>query len=172
MDCNENLNNRNNSNFLFQMDKIKNIDYWLTDIMVPDITIGRIDFSSPHYMVKYTGTSIEFSDLIITFIVDEEMNTYEKLLKWMLYLNSLSILPENQKNTTSQELTQIINTTLGNALFTFFNNTKNTIIKKIKFYNIWPYGLSSLDLTTRDNEFEIMTCNCSFTYDRFEFLDD
>lgn len=167
---NINSNYRENCNWYFTIEKIPDLIFYITDVQLPDVSIGRFEHGSPYMIVKNPGTSVNFSDLVVTFIVDEDLLYYKKLFNWMMVLKDFTLLSNERKLEEISNLTQMTNNMLGDAYLAFYNNLKKDIVMQFRFSNVFPYSLSGLSLTTKNSSFEALICDCNFSYNYFEIL--
>ena len=156
------------SNFRLSFNKFADFTYYMTDVMLPDLSIGRLDMNSPFLTHKIPGTSIEFSDLMITFLVDESLYNYKKLFHWLVAMKELHLLKKTVQTATDTEFKEITSTYFADATLTILTNNKNQV-QNVYFHDCWPNALSGLTFSTRGTGHEIITCDATFCYSNFEF---
>ena len=97
-----------------------------------------------------SGDRINFSDLSITFNVTEDMENYIETFNWMHDSLGADNVEEDAE------------------LLIF--NSHNNVSKRIKFNNIFPTALDSLDFNTQNDSIEYLQATVTFKYTTFEIL--
>ena len=81
----DNLDFANNSQFRFQLLKIPTVEYFVTEVNIPDITFGSgVPISTPFKSINMMGDTLEFESLEITFLCNEDLSNYREIHDWMI----------------------------------------------------------------------------------------
>lgn len=99
------------------------------------------------------GGVIEFNEWNFNFIVDEELNNWWILFKWITKI-------ANKKDVFAGNSYDI------DASLRILDNYKNTVAK-VKFIDVWPKGLGDVILSYREGE-SILESSCDLSFLRFE----
>lgn len=166
------LNAQESNNFRFDIVLFQTFKYSLVELELPDMNLGIIKRQSPLSTIgsNIAGDNIDFGDLICTFIVDEKLNNYRFLYRWMLQLvetsriKNLPALNEEERNLLSLEKSDLY---ANGTLFVLTNNS--TVVNKINFHSLFPVSLSALKFSTLEN-YSLTTCTVTFKYHYFEFM--
>jgi hypothetical protein len=134
---------------------------------IPGIDLGVANQSSYLKDIDTPGDKIQFQDFVVKFLVDENLENYMEIQNWMRglgYPNSLEEIYNLQKeqqyvDSTSTKLMNIY----SDATMNILTSSQNTNFK-IKFKDIWPYSLSSLDFDATDADIQYLTAEVSFKY--------
>ena len=68
--------------FLMSFDRIRDTQYFLQAVNLPGITGQQIRVPTPGLDYYSAGDKIEYNNLSITFILDEEMLSWRNIHKW------------------------------------------------------------------------------------------
>jgi hypothetical protein len=108
--------------------------------------------------IQRPGTSVNLEELQISFAVDEELKNWLEIFNWgkdtFAYNTVYEVLRENQK--TSDAMILILNSSYRPFL-------------RIKFYDIFPTFLSSLDFDTTLPDTDNIIASVNFAYNYFDF---
>ena len=161
-------------NHYFVIEKFPEVSYTITEVSTPDISLGKIDIKTPYLTMMKPGTSLSFSDLRLTFIVDENLSNYRQLFKWLLLLKEYDIMIPEQR-VAAQAKMEEIGGTLNSSLKSdcdlhILTNKKNEKLV-FRFKECWPYSLSSISLSTKSGP-ETITCNLSMAFDEFALIEE
>jgi hypothetical protein len=109
--------------------------------------------------VSLPGDALEYSELNVQFILDEDIKSYTELYNWMESLvNKKFVGP----NSTSDVPTQA---DISVSILSSHNNQN----KRILYKSCNPTSLSGLQLTSVASSVEYLTFNASFVFTGFEF---
>ena len=136
---------------------------------IPSLTLGVAN--QPNYLktIKQPGDMIEFQDFSFKFMVDEDMTNYSEIQNWIRGLGfpySLKQIydlqqerPELKTNITKQ-----LNIFSDGTLFILSSNNKLNL--QVRFYDMWPYDLTSLlfDSTSSDSQYFTAEVKMKYTY--------
>ena len=78
-----NLNQLNVVSFETNFLRIPGINYFCQRVNVPGISLANTIQSTPFANIPIEGDMLEFEDLTISFIVDEDMQNYLELYNWL-----------------------------------------------------------------------------------------
>ena len=166
------FNYQETSNFYLEIDKLPDFKYYLSDISLPDVSLGVTTLDTPFVTIKDSGTSLVFSPLTCTFFVDEKLKNYKELWYWMLsFKENFSTLSEADLYTTMSRIQKYDVDRYANLKLYVLSNQKN-VLNTVNFYGIFPSDLSALTFSSKENH-QIITCNVTFQYTdmMFEELD-
>ena len=78
-----NLNQLNVVSFETNFLRIPGVNYFCQRINIPGISLSSSVISTPFANIPIEGDVLEFEDLSIGFIVDEDMQNYLELYNWL-----------------------------------------------------------------------------------------
>ena len=78
-----NKNYLQETNYRFFLKKTPALNYFCTGVSMPSLTMNSIDMHNPFQKIPETGVQATFDQLTINFIIDEEMENYLEIQKWM-----------------------------------------------------------------------------------------
>jgi hypothetical protein len=171
VDSNTNLNiQQSPQNHYFILEKFPDFSYSVTDVLLPDIMLGRIDMYSPYLLLKHPGSSLDFSDLTITFIVDEDLSNYLKLVEWCLSFKELHVLPAATQEKVELDFKKTFlakyGTLKSDCELHILTNKRN--LKLVcSFHDCFPISLSGLSFSTKMGSDPIV-CDLTLTYNNYE----
>jgi hypothetical protein len=146
--------------FRVTIKRLPNVEFFTQRSMIPSISTNPIVQPTRFNPVFQTPDQVNFSNLDLTFIVDEDLNNYTEIFDWMIS----SAFPENHN-----QFRQIANSEEG--LFSdisviIMNSKKNSNIE-VSYKNCFPISLSDIQLNTTDQDVTYPEVTASFQYDTF-----
>ena len=158
--------------------------WFCTTANVPGITLGEAQYPTPMSDMFITGDKLTFETLNITFIVDEELQNYRELWDWITGIGfpvkhseweaalskgdsivSKFGTPDSDPRTkdTFAEANLYSDATL------IVYNSKNIPKVEVKFKNMFPTSLSSLEYSQELTDVEYFKASATFRYLYYEF---
>ncbi len=74
-----NLDYADPTKFKFQMVKLPLVEFNTVAAQIPDVSLSELNQPTRLQQLKIPGNDMTFSDLTITFLVDEELQNYRKV---------------------------------------------------------------------------------------------
>ena len=159
----------NGSNFSIQ--KLQEISFFCQEVTLPGISLPSIDVNTPLSINPILGEMIQFDDLNIQFLVDENMSNYRALYNWMigagfpsdnLQYSQFIASQTTGYSTLSKEFSDATLQILG---------SNNLPSRTVRFIDIIPISVSSMSFQSTNTDVVYITCSASFKINRFEFVD-
>lgn len=154
-----NLDNYNPSyatSWIMSAGAIPEMDYFIQNVTIPSITVDTIIAPYKNYEVKLADNRISFSDLVITFVIDEDFNNYDKMIERFL-LNEMA--SRGKGNDYKEVLNKITLTRLS---------ANNVPIARFHFNDCVLNSLGSITYTSMGSEPDLLVCDASFSVNRME----
>ena len=167
------LDNRNYMSpigFEFSIARFPKVSFFCNTASLPQITLGGAEQANYLKQLMHPGDRIEYGELPINFLVDEDMLNYTLIHNWMTGLG----FPESTKQFVDVTTDEVGDRTLLNqysdATLTILNSNYNPIVK-IKFWDLYPTSLSSLDFTATDTDINYFQASTTFNFLYMQILD-
>ena len=161
--------------FRFEILYLPLVEYFVQSANVPGIQLGTATVPSPFYDYPVPGDTLSFDPLNISFLVDENLNNFNELHKWISRLGFgdsheefADLLREgtpSQRTSSSKGIQRPLPEigTYSDATLTILSS-KNMPKTEIRFKNIFPTSISGLDYNIGGTDVDYVTCSASFSY--------
>lgn len=147
------LNNLGSANWIAYVPGMEELALKLTKFSIPEVTAGVTEIENrTEFVLKTSGDHIQYEDLSVEFLIDENLLNYIKLYRWMRK-NTHNGIDENQS-----------------VFVHFLGNDKRFQGIEIEFYEAFPISLDKIDLDTDGHDTDL-TCTVTFAYTGFDFVD-
>ena len=158
--------------------------WYCTAANVPGITLGEAMYTTPFGTTSITGDQLTFETLNFTFLVDEELQNYRELWDWLVGLGApvkhsqwASVLGQGDGSVrsfgTPDTDTRTKSTYEESNLYSdgtlIIYNSKNIPKVEVKFKDMFPISLSSLEYSQDLTDVEYFKATASFRYLYYEF---
>ena len=160
----QNLNILNNNNFHFEIKELPMVSLFAQQFSIPGISLGRVLVPTPLVDYNIPGEKIEFEDLVINFLVDENLKNFIEVFNCMTALgfpqSSDQFKKMKEHGTPFTEMSDIILTVTSN---------KFNAHSRVHFVDCFPTDLNPVDFTNTDVTVTPITCTAIFAYSYYYF---
>ena len=142
-----------------------NLQFFAQNIMHPSMTVEAVQLQIPRLAggLKLSGDNINFGELSMMVIMDEDLAAYKEIYNWMQsFVNQQDASPMDVMNGAGPSFADIT---------VSITNSHNNVIKQIIYKNAIPTSLGDImfEAATGDVQYIIMPIN--FAFDQFEIKD-
>ena len=151
-----------NNKYEFVIDRLPHVTFFIQSIVIPDVSLNGTQVPSPYVSVPIPGNILNFGELQITYIMDEDMKAWREIYDWMYNLGN----PESKDKIG--DLTQTPgrrNSVTSDASLLVKSNANNPRIK-FTFYDMFPTSLGGVTLSSAEGQ-EFLTSTISFLYSHY-----
>ena len=149
-----NLNQLNVVSFETNFLRMPGVSYFCQRANIPGITLSNTIQSTPFANIPIEGDILEFEDLTIGFIVDEDMQNYLELYNWLQSLG----FPERYSQYDNE--TSSIKSDMNILLHTNKSNPNYSIA----FKDVFPVSLGTISFDTNATALDPIVVDASFKY--------
>ena len=172
--------------FRFGIHQLPKVEFFTTTATVPAIALSDVVIPTPFKSIPMQGDQLTYDNLTINFIVDEYLENYLSIHEWLTAIGfpktrnqfsqfraSTTVTPTATRG-SSQDIGEIGATTpdrgmYGDATLTLLTNKNNPIVE-VRFRDLYPISLSSLDYSQAETDVEYLTASVEFEYTIYEIV--
>ena len=152
-----------NNKFDFILRRIPNFTYFVQAVNLPSIALQSTTVNTPFSALSVPGNQISFGTLALTFIVDEDMQSWYELYNWIFKLGN----PKSfDKRGGLKDKDELIDSVTSDATLFIKTNANNPNFK-IEFYGAYPTELGDMQFSAVDNQ-DFITSTATFNYTYYE----
>lgn len=160
------INNRNflsGIGFKFNLGKYPKVDFFCNTARIPEISLDTT--VQPSYLkdIDVPGEKITYGDLTIQFLVDENMENYKIIHDWITGLGFPETTQQFKDQTTDRDGARDMLEQFADGTLRILNSNFNEIAK-VKFLDMFPVSLSSLDFDATTTDVNYFTAQATFKY--------
>ena len=157
--------------FKFQVHNLPNVSYFCQAANIPAIQLGSPVMPTPLSDIPVPGDKLSYGDLVIRFLVQENMSNYLELYNWLVGLG----FPESRDQYKNWNEAQryrfpaISDKRLGalgnfsDADFFILDSDNNPNVK-ITYYDIFPVSLEGLEFDISSGRADYLVGIAAFKY--------
>ena len=164
---NDQLTNRNFLSpigFLFLLDKARKVSFLCQRADIPTINLGEVNIPTRGLVPIPVEGNMQYSELTITFIVDEDLENYMQIHNWMRALGTPQEIKERKLWNDKHQSSPTQDARFSDATLQVLNNNNNANFDVV-FKDIFPTSLSTLafDVTQTDNDYFVAEATFKYT---------
>ena len=157
--------------FRFQIHNIPNVSFFCQAANLPEISMGFPEVQTPLSNIPFTGDKVQFGELMIRFLVQEDMSNYKELYNWIRalgfpekhsefkdYISSQKYRTAFSTDSKAEGIAQVSDATL------FVLDSNNNPTQAVKFLDAFPISLSGLDFDITNGAGNYFIGLASFRY--------
>lgn len=149
--------------FKFTLAKYPKVDFFSNSARIPQITLDVARQSSYLKDLDVPGEKLNYGDLTIKFIVDENMENYITIYDWLVGLGFPEITSQFKNLTTNDAGMRDMKEQFSDGTLRILNSNFKEVAK-VKFLDLFPVSLSSLDFDAAASDVQYFTAEASFKY--------
>jgi len=130
--------------------KYKNAMFTVQRATLPDITAEAAPVARPQRNVGFSPDKLTYTDLTVSFLVDEDFTNYTEIHDWMYGGVTVDEDPNKYRDVTLLIL-----------------GSHNNKVREFKFVSAFPTNLSSLEFDATATDAEYLLASATFHYSYF-----
>ena len=168
---NKQISNRNFLSpvgFEFSLAKYPKVSFFCNTAKIPQITLQTVSESTYLKQIDIPSDQLEYSDLTLRFLVDEDLVNYKTIHNWLTSLG----FPES-----TEQYADMLNEDGVRDPLNFYSDGTLIILNsnynpkaQVKFKDLFPVSLTSLDFNATDTDINYFTAEVSFKYTVYNIL--
>lgn len=158
-----------NANFLSPiefkliLDKLPNVEFFVQSVNIPGISSGATERPTPFKSLFEPGDKLSYDDFNISVACDEDMVAYREISDWLISITK----PESYDQYKVAASTKTGLKTDGTLVI--LNSNKNGNVK-IKFKDLFPVSVGSMQLNTTGTDVTPPTFEITFKYTSYDVV--
>ena len=156
--------------FKFNIAKEPKVTFFCNSARIPEISLGTAVQSTYLKDLDIPGEKLSYGDLSIRFLVDENMENYMAIHNWITGLGFPETTEQYRDLITNNDGVLDSKEAFSDGTLRVLNsNFKDAAV--VKFKDMFPYSISSLDFDATATDVQYFTAEASFKYTVYNILD-
>ena len=160
--------------FKFSLKRAPGVAFFCNQANIPSLDLGIAEQPTWLKNIDVPGDKIQFGDLTLRFLVDEDLVNYMELQRWIRGLG----YPEDMDEFRKLEGEAVMPSNFGNAGDDIYSDGTLQILSsnlvpafQVVFTDLFPYTLSTVMFDATDTDIEYFTADVSFKYTIYNLTD-
>ena len=150
----ENFNYFSPVSFRFNILKLPNVNFFCQSANLPGLTLGEAIQANPLRDIPTPGDKVQFEELQLRFIVDEELENWLEMYNW---LKGLGFPDTFDQSLTKSDLR------FSDATLMILTSNKNGQ-HRVSFKDAFPLTLSGVQMDSSVGDIDYVTADATFAY--------
>lgn len=149
--------------FKFTLAKYPKVDFFSNSARIPEISLDIA--KQPTYLkdIDVPGEKLTYGDLTLKFMVDENMENYISIYEWLTGLGFPETPAQYKALTTDDAGQRDDKEAFSDGTLRILNSNFKEVAK-VKFLDLFPVSLSSLEFDATSIDVQYFTAEVSFKY--------
>ena len=163
--------------FQLAITKLPEVTYFCQTAAIPEMTLENVEVATPLSVNKVVGELLRYSDLTVTFIVDEKMSNYIAIQNWLVGLGFpqdwaqyQALINGTQTSTNGATGPNALTPQFGTQANSYSDGTlqilgsNNVAVRTINFVDLHPITLGSLEFQSNVDDVQYLIGTATFGY--------
>ena len=175
----ENRNFLSPIGFKFTIDRLRGVDFFCQSANIPGMSLGSADTGTRLNKIKNPGDELQYEDLFLRFLVDENMKNWYQVADWMREIatpystrefkyNRGDIKSVNKREATYDLASANNQWRCDCSLFILSSNYR--VVSEIVFRDAWPTSLSTLSFDASTSDINYFTAEVGLKYNYYDYF--
>ena len=149
--------------FKFNLSKFPKVDFFSNSARIPELNLELT--RQPSYLknIDVPGERLTYGDLTLRFLVDENMENYISVYTWLKGLGFPETTQEYKDLTTDKDGQRDNKEAFCDGTLRILNSNYREVAK-VKFTDLFPTSLTSLDFDATNTDIQYFTAEATFKY--------
>ena len=170
----ENRNFLSPVGFKFALKRSPSVAFFCNQANIPDITLGVAEQANYLRTIPTPGDMMDFGDLNLRFLVDENLDNYMEIFNWIRALGFPESLEEiydwQKKDFDIAQPDKSTESFYSDATLEILTSSQNPNFK-VKFQDMFPTTLTTLEFDATDEDISYLTADVTFKYTLYNITD-
>jgi len=155
--------------FRITLAKTPKVSFFCNSARIPEINLGVAN--QPTYLkdLDIPGDKLTYGDLTLRFLVDENLENYMAIHNWMTGLGFPESTQDFKDLTTDDDGQRDFEEQFSDGNLQILNSNFRAVAN-VKFFNLFPISLTSLDFDATEPDLQYFTAEASFKYTVYNIL--
>ena len=173
--------------FKFQITKLPKVEYFCTSVNLPALALSEVRQPTPFVDGPLPGTTLSYSPLNMTFLVDENLENFQEIHGWIRglgfpesyteYADGLAAGSDRAPSSGGAVSSEPGKVKFGApSQAAFFSDatlviltSKNNPIKEVRFRDVYPTNIGELQYDQQAGDVQYLTASVTFNYRGYDF---
>ena len=149
--------------FKFNLTKFPKVDFFSNSARIPELSLELAQQSSYLKNLAVPGERLTYGDFTLRFLVDENMENYLAVYNWLTGLGFPETAKQFEEITTDSQSIRDQKEAFCDGTLRILNSNYREVAK-VKFTDLFPTSLTSLDFDATATDVQFLTAEATFKY--------
>ena len=155
--------------FKFNLSKFPKVDFFSNSARIPELSLELAQQSSYLKNIAVPGERLTYGDFTLRFLVDENMENYVSVYNWLKGLGFPETTQQFRDVTTDSKGQRDPKEAFCDGTLRILNSNYREV-GKVKFNDLFPTSLTSLDFDATATDVQYLTAEATFKYTIYDLV--
>ena len=155
--------------FKFNLSKFPKVDFFSNSARIPELSLELAQQSSYLKNIAVPGERLTYGDFTLRFLVDENMENYVLVYNWLKGLGFPETTQQFRDVTTDSKGQRDPKEAFCDGTLRILNSNYREV-GKVKFNDLFPTSLTSLDFDATATDVQYLTAEATFKYTIYDLV--
>ena len=155
--------------FKFNLSKFPKVDFFSNSARIPELSLELAQQSSYLKNIAVPGERLTYGDFTLRFLVDENMENYVSVYNWLKGLGFPETTQQFRDVTTDSQGQRDPKEAFCDGTLRILNSNYREV-GKVKFNDLFPTSLTSLDFDATATDVQYLTAEATFKYTIYDLV--
>jgi hypothetical protein len=151
--------------YQFHIKRLPNVNFFVNRVNTPGVSLPPAIEHTPFIIIPKPGDHIIYEPLVLNFLIDEGLNNYFELQKWLATIagrrggRAYGELAKNPEYTGHGVMSEILVSIL---------NAQKNVIRTITYHDAWPTSLTKLDHDAQATAVPYLDATATFLFTDYD----
>ena len=155
--------------FKFNLTKFPKVDFFSNSARIPELSLELTTQASYLKNIDIPGERLTFGDFTLRFLVDENMENYQSVYDWLTGLGFPETTREFANLTKDSDGQRDPKEAFCDGTLRILNSNYREVAK-VKFKDLFPVSLSSLEFDATSTDVQYFTAEATFKYTIYDLV--
>ncbi len=161
--------------FKFVLERCPKVDFLCNQANIPDVSLGVAQQTTYLKNIPLPGDKLQYGNLTLSFMVDEDMENYLQLYQWITSLGFPESIAQYSELTKEDRFYPTIDeddrfNERSDGTLIIINSDYNPSVK-VKFKDLFPVNLTGIPFNSTAEQQQYYTAQATFQYTIFDVID-
>lgn len=147
------------------IDRLPSVSYFCTSAPIPGVSSPGARLTNPFADVKIHGDKLIFQPLIVTFLVDENMQNWNEIFSWIKSYGHPTEFDEYKNDSVTQNN---LHASKYSDIKLLITNNKYNKAHEFTFVKAFPVDLSDVVIENQISDTQVIVATVTFEYDTYD----
>jgi hypothetical protein len=155
--------------FKFSLANYPKVSFFCNSTRIPELSLGTA--IQPSYLkdLDVPGDKIVYGDFSLRFLVDENLENYMSIHNWITGLGYPETTRQFENLTTNEDGIRDLKKQYSDGSLSILNSNYRSIAY-VKFKDLFPISLTSLEFDATDTDVNYFTAEATFKYTIYDII--
>ena len=155
--------------FKFNLAKFPKVDFFSNSARIPELNLELARQASYLKNLDIPGERLSYGDFTLRFLIDENMENYLAVYNWLTGLGFPETAKQFQDITTDSQGQRDQKEAFCDGTLRILNSNYREV-SRVKFKDLFPISLSSLDFDATNTDVQFFTAEATFKYTIYDLV--